>query len=591
MDLPRLVPRPRHVGSRPGSFHTPRQPWGVRGLAEATCTRAGFSPEATPIARFTFDPALAAVSHERYTISVPRQPPIAVRVAGPSAVYPALATLSQLLRESPLPCLEIDDHPKFPTRGFMLDVSRDRIPSMPSLLALIDRLASLKFNHLQLYTEHAFAYAGHTDAWRGSSPITPEDIRRLDAHARPRGISLVPNQNCFGHLTRWLSLPRYAHLAEIHADWDFFEFRRSGPFSLCPLDPGSIALVQDLLTQLLPLFSSPLVNIGCDETVDVGQGRSREAVQRLGRARVYLDFLKQVVEVARRLGRRPMFWGDIALSHPECLPDLPREAIALAWGYEADAPFDRWCEALQGRETWVCPGTSTWRSIVGRTAIRDANIAAAGRAPASGFLLTDWGDMGHRQQPILTLPGLALAAQAAWNPDADLDRDAASALLLGDSSAFAWLDALGEIDADLRLAFGADRPNSTRVPLRNASALYVELHAHDYTYPRAGSPSQWAGVRDRLAEARRRIPGGLTPQARDEALHTLDVADLAAELGLARRQGGGVVPPRDRESLAETLTKIIQTHRTLWLRTCRPGGLTDSTAHYSRARDRILSHG
>ena len=63
----------------------------------------------------------------------------------------------------------MEDWGAFPTRGLMLDISRDKVPTMESLRGMIDVLASLKFNHLQLYTEHTFAYTGHGAVWREAS--------------------------------------------------------------------------------------------------------------------------------------------------------------------------------------------------------------------------------------------------------------------------------------------------------------------------------------------------------------------------------------------------------------------------------------
>ena len=68
----------------------------------------------------------------------------------------AAATLRQLLREHgrQLPRLGIRDWPDFPRRGFMLDVSRGRVPNLATLRDLADHLADFKINELQLYTEH-----------------------------------------------------------------------------------------------------------------------------------------------------------------------------------------------------------------------------------------------------------------------------------------------------------------------------------------------------------------------------------------------------------------------------------------------------
>ena len=95
----------------------------------------------------------------------------------------------------------------------MLDVSRDKVPTMATLYALIDRLAEWKVNHVELYAEHTFAYAQHEVVWRDASPFTPAEIDALDAYCAARHIALVPNQNCLGHMNRWLRHDPYRALA------------------------------------------------------------------------------------------------------------------------------------------------------------------------------------------------------------------------------------------------------------------------------------------------------------------------------------------------------------------------------------------
>ena len=86
---------------------------------------------------------------------------IEISATTPAMAFHAAQTLRQLLRQFPreLPCLRIDDWPDFPARGVMLDISRDKVPTMATLFALVDLLAELKINQLQLYTEHTFAYS------------------------------------------------------------------------------------------------------------------------------------------------------------------------------------------------------------------------------------------------------------------------------------------------------------------------------------------------------------------------------------------------------------------------------------------------
>ena len=107
-------------------------------------------------------------------------------------------------RPPALPVCTIEDWPDFPCRGVMLDVSRDKVPTLDTLCALADDLAAWKVNHIQLYMEHTFAFRNHGEVWAEASPYTAEDIRRFDAFCRERFIEL-PLSNSFGH-SGWLSI-------------------------------------------------------------------------------------------------------------------------------------------------------------------------------------------------------------------------------------------------------------------------------------------------------------------------------------------------------------------------------------------------
>ena len=154
-----------------------------------------------------------------------------------------------------------------PAIGYMLDISRDKVPTMASLRRMVDVLSALGYNQFQLYTEHTFAYRDHRSVWADASPMTAEEVRALDAYCRERGIELVPNQNSFGHLEKWFKHPEYRPLAEapyggVKTPWGS---TRVVPRALCPTDPRSIAFVASLYDELLPNFSSKLFNVGCEE--------------------------------------------------------------------------------------------------------------------------------------------------------------------------------------------------------------------------------------------------------------------------------------------------------------------------------------
>ncbi|MEM7366643.1 MAG: glycoside hydrolase family 20 zincin-like fold domain-containing protein, partial [Pseudomonadota bacterium] len=132
-----------------------------------------------------------------------------------SGLYYGLATLSQILKQSSrqIPCLMIRDSPLFPERGVMLDISRCKVPTLDTIFTLIDQLALLKFNQLQLYIEHTYAFHGHDVVWKDSSPLTTSELLRIQDYCQKHFITLVPNLNSFGHFERWLRHPEYQAFA------------------------------------------------------------------------------------------------------------------------------------------------------------------------------------------------------------------------------------------------------------------------------------------------------------------------------------------------------------------------------------------
>jgi hypothetical protein len=516
---------------------------------------------------------------------------VVIEAVDDAGVFYARATLSQLVRlhaaEGLIPALTIEDSPDFAERGVMLDVSRDKVPTMATLFRLIDELASFKINRLQLYIEHTFAYRAHPSVWADASPLTGDEIETLDAYCRDRFIELVPNQNSFGHMERWLKHPEYAHLAEVTPPV-------GDNMSLCPIDPGSIELVASLYDELLPHFASRTFNVGCDETLDIGKGRSREAVETLGRGRVYLDFLLKIHELVTRRGRRMQFWGDIVFEHPELIEALPRDLIALEWGYEADHPFDVQGTkfAAAGIAYQVCPGTSAWLSLGGRTTNALSNLEAAAASGishgASGLLITDWGDFGHWQPLPVSYLGWTYGAAVAWCHDANHGIDVARALdahVFRDRAA-----ALGGIARDL-----GDVYRETGVLVKNASVLALLL-----LFPeRPLGEGRLAGLtvegleraEARLTEVASRL--GASRCGRDDAAllnaefaMASDLMRHACRFGIARltAPSGDVasIPGPSRAALATDLTRIVAEYRRVWLQRNRVGGLNDSVGRLER---------
>ncbi|MEE2775552.1 MAG: family 20 glycosylhydrolase [Acidobacteriota bacterium] len=522
---------------------------------------------------------------------------VAPQIAG---LRHGLTTMSLLLGSTqslrtgdrvPLPRLHVRDWPAIENRGLMLDISRNKVPTNETLERLVDQMAELKLNQLQLYTEHTFAYTGHERVWENASALMPEDVRHLGRYCADRGIELVPNQQSFGHFHRWLVHEPYRSLAEcpdgvVHS-WS----RSPEPFSLCPTDPGSLELLEDLYGQLLPLFESRLFNVGLDETFDIGQGRSRSACERSSRGAVYLDFLRAVHERVSGSGHRMMFWGDIVVSNPAMARQLPTDAIALLWGYEADHPFAEQAAlvAEAGMEFYVCPGTSSWNSFSGRWTNARENCARAALAAmehgATGYLIADWGDNGHLQPLTITLPGLVAGAAFSWNPEAATTNSALPMEEALDST----LMAASQGRALLELG---DAYRTTRVQLVNGTVAFRLLMSLEDPLTQRGlqrltlaeleaARSGIDDLKSSIGPARLAGPG--EELVRRELHWTCAILDLAYDLGALRvRQApegrSEDLPAGDRRRLATDLEALTDEREELWLARNRPGGWDDTRA-------------
>ena len=365
---------------------------------------------------------------EGYTLII-NENGVSISASCDNGIFYGFMTLKQLLRQygNELPYCEIVDEPYFKIRGYMLDISRNKIPTLNRLKEIADMLAQLKFNHLELYIEGApFAFKNHKIAYEGITVLTGEEIAEFDGYCSERFIELVPTQNTFGHMGKWLfDTPGYKHLAECP---DGFNRRDNGnfvPWPLC-LDPTSdeaFDFVKDISDDLLSYFSSDKYNVCCDETLEVGLGKSKALADEIGVGRVYLNYILKLHKYCAGKGKQMLFWADIINEYPELVPEIPKDIIALNWGYYDDLPKEDSCIAFEnsGVPYCVCPGSAVWSTMVGNTEQMLENIhdtvMKGYRHNAIGVVTTDWGDYGHLQGIAPAYPAIVYGAALSWRPE------------------------------------------------------------------------------------------------------------------------------------------------------------------------------
>jgi hexosaminidase len=461
-----------------------------------------------------------------------------------------------------------------PTRGYMLDISRDKVPTVATVKRLATDLVGLGYNQLQLYTEHTFAYPGHEAVWGLASPYTPGEICELDQHCRTLGLELVPCINTMGHWERWLQHPEYFQYAECPYGWRRADGHGMAHGSTLTPSAESLRLLEALMQAYLPLFSSNKVNIGGDEPWELGMGRSRERCEQEGRLTVYLDFLRQIIALAKKHKPEVQFWGDSVLEAPELWSPPEPGTTALLWGYEAGHPFAAQIAQLarQGQRCILCPGTSTWNSLGGRLENALTNIAEAAQAAEApncdGLLLTDWGDHGHHQPAILSLPAILACAKSGWQSDAPAGWGEAD----GSADLLPPMQELGGLFRD----FTIQPPN--RLPLVQVlTRTHAGLDAVAESLPEPELARAAIRLESILRDfAEKQNPNLVAHREFSLVLHLLLHA-------IARVRASRTGWAEASRSLRNDFTRLIGEFEALWLERNRPGGLHESSARLRRA--------
>ncbi len=584
-----LVPEPREIVFKTGSY-LPLPEWS-EALAAFTIEKE--LPAGISLCRKGGSSGTDSDS-DTYCLEI-REDGVFITSAGQHGVFYAVQTLRQILRqpgkEGLLPCCAITDSPDYPVRSILYDISRDRVPSMATLFSLVDLWSELKFNQLQLYTEHTFAYSKHKTVWRDASPFTTPEIRQLKLYCRDRGIELIPNQNSFGHMERWLVHKEYHHLAESpdgFTDKEGVFWDKSS--TLSPAVDATLDFLGELYDELLPNFNSEYINIGGDEPWELGMGRSRALCKKEGLEQIYLDYIKKIYNVAGERGKKIQVYADILMNYPSLVKELPEDVLLINWGYEANHPFWKECDLISrsGRAFHVCTGTSSWNSLGGRWSNARENIlngAVNGlKNGALGFIVSEWGDNGHWQQLTSSIPGWFLGGAAAWNIDGAFEFDPVKSVSLH------WLG--GNRKAGKALMKLQDVWEQSRIPLHNISLPAVLLLDPVYPYYRdAYRMFREYGFEDELkllkeADDLIKAAGNGADAGTEEELLLNELAFTSRLLGHGCRLGQSMlstddltiarIPEETRNLLARELSGLMDEYRRLWNLRSRPGGLKES---------------
>ena len=364
-------------------------------------------------AKLTWSPEMQA---EGYAI-VPDATGVSVVAATPTGVFYGAMTAKQLVSgygsAAKLQTATVRDWPAMKYRGVHDDLSRGPVPTLDFQKKEIRTFAAYKINVYSPYFENTMQYRSDPLAAPPGGSITPAQARELVAYAAQYHVTIVPEQEAFGHLHYMLNEELYAPLSET-----------PNGHVLAPGQPDSVELTKRMFTELAAEYPAPFLHLGADETEELGKGQTRAAVAANGLGKVYLDYLQSTVAALKPLNRRFLFWGDIAMKEPALVKALPQDfksqTIAVAWEYNPHTSFAPWIKPYTdaGIECWVAPGVNNWSRVWPNFNNALPNIqqfTAQGQAGGcTGQLNTIWDDDG---EALFNNNWYALlfGAEAAWH--------------------------------------------------------------------------------------------------------------------------------------------------------------------------------
>lgn len=275
---------------------------------------------------------------ESYTLDIT---PGGARLVAPTVVgvLRGLETVLQLVNVQGtryfLPAVHIEDAPRFPWRGLLIDAGRHFEP-VDVIKRTLDGMAAVKLNvlHWHLSEDQGFRveslrYPRLQRLGSDSLYYTQSQIRAIVAYARDRGIRVVPEFDMPGHATSWfVGYPRFA------SGTGPYEIMRTWGVHDATFDPSReevYAFIEGFITEMSGLFPDPYWHIGGDE-VNGKEWDANGGIRRFKRLHGLADNAALQAYFNRRLGRILARHGKSMIGWDEILnPDLPTTAVVQSW--------------------------------------------------------------------------------------------------------------------------------------------------------------------------------------------------------------------------------------------------------------------
>jgi hexosaminidase len=362
-----------------------------------------------------------------------------------------LQTFLQLVSVSPngfvVSTVSIQDRPRFPWRGLMIDVSRHFIP-LPVLKRNLDGMEAVKLNvfHWHLSDNEGFRVESKKFPklhGEGSDGLfyTQEEIRDLIAYARDRGIRVIPEFDMPGHSTAWFV--GYPELAsgpgpyQLERKWGVFD-----P-AMNPTDEKTYKFLNEFIAEMAKLFPDQYFHIGGDE-VNGKEWDSNPKIQEFMKSHKIKNnvelqtyFSQHVQELVVKHGKVPIGWDEILV------PGVSKNIVIQSWrGPDALAAAAKGgYRGILSNGYYIDLGWSAARHYaVDPLGGPAANLTPEEKDRVLGGEATMWSEYVNWENIDSRIwPRMAAIAERFWSPQTTTDLPSMYARMEAESARLEWL--------------------------------------------------------------------------------------------------------------------------------------------------------
>jgi hexosaminidase len=360
---------------------------------------------------------------------------IQLTAPNPLGVLHGLQTFLQLVKITPqgfaVPEIAIDDRPRFPWRGLMIDVGRHFMP-VPVIERNLDGMEAVKLNvfHWHLSDDQGFRVESKRfpllqEKGSGGLYYTQEQIRKVIEYARDRGIRVVPEFDMPCHTTSWLA--GYPELAsgqgpyKVATKWGVLDA------AMDPTRESTYRFIDEFLGEMTALFPDAYFHIGGDEC----DGKEWDANPRIqafmkehglkDNAALQSYFTARVQKLVASHHKIMEGWDEVLQ------PDTPRDVVIQSWrGPKAVAEAAR-----QGNRVLLSTGyyidlnqPAGEHYLVDPLGGDAANLTPEQKKRVLGGEATMWSEYVTPENIDSRIwPRTAAIAERLWSPEGDRDVD------------------------------------------------------------------------------------------------------------------------------------------------------------------------